>query len=351
MEELIKKYDSNNTFNVIKNFHEQISNAIKIGKEITINNIEKSKIKNIIITGLGGSAIGGDLIKLYTKDTIEIPIIVNRDYFLPKFVNNESLVIVSSYSGNTEETISAYQNAIKKGAQIICISNGGKIKEIAKENNHTIINIPGDYQPRFALGYMFFTQLFTLIKLDLIKENIDDISETIALIQERSRTYSDYTKENYSISLAKRIKGKPTFIYTTPNTETLGIRWRGQLNENSKVLVSTHSFPELNHNEIVGWTKDGGLNQILENSIVIFLKDKDDFNRVLYRTKVTKEIIESITKDTIEISSEGNSFLSRMFDLLYLVDWCSYYLALLNGVDPAEIKNIVTLKQKLAEFK
>jgi len=351
LEDLIKKFDSNNTYNVIKNFHEQVTSAIQIGKSISLKNINVTKIKNIVITGLGGSAIGGDLIKLFTKDILNLPVIVNRDYFLPKFVNEETLVIISSYSGNTEETISAYQDAIDKGSQIICISNGGTIKKIAEEKNHNIVLIPGDFQPRFALGYMFFSQLYILIKLGFIKEDTLNLDELITLLKNKSALYSNYSSDNFALSLAKKIKGKFTFIYSTPNTEIIGIRWRGQLNENSKVLVSTHYFPELNHNEIVGWTKEGGLSNILENSLIIFLKDKNDFDRVLYRTKVTRDIFENITKEIVEISGEGNTYLTRIFDLLYLADWCSYYLALLNGVDPADIKNIVTLKEKLAEYK
>lgn len=351
MENLIKKYDTKNVFDVIKNFPEQIRNAVEIGKGIQIKNVVKEKIKNIIITGLGGSAIGGDLIKLYSKDYLNIPVIVNRDYFLPKFVNEETLVIISSYSGNTEETISAYRDAIKKNAQIICISNGGKVKDLAEKNNHTLITIPGGYQPRFALGLMFFAQLYILIKLGFINESPEDISETIELLDKKSKEYSEFKSSNQAVKLAENMKGKFIFIYSSPATETLGIRWRGQLNENSKCIVSTHTFPELNHNEIVAWTKDAGLSDILSESLIIFLKDKDDFDRVSYRMKVTKEIFENLNKNIFEFSSEANSYLARMFDLMYLIDWTSYYLAMLNGADPAEIKNIVHLKEKLSQYK
>lgn len=351
LESLIKKNDSQNIFDVIKNFPGQIKNAVKIGKDISIKNVDKTKIKNIIITGLGGSAIGGDLIKLYSKDSVNVPIIVNRDYFLPKFVCNETLVIISSYSGNTEETISAYEDAVKKGAQVVCISTGGKIKEMADKNNHTLVNIPTGYQPRFALGLMFFAQLYILIKLGLIKESESDIEETIGLLESRSALYSDYSKKNDALVLADKLKGKFTFIYSTPNTEILGIRWKGQLNENAKAIVSTHTFPELNHNEIVAWTKDAGLSGILSNSLIIFLKDKDDYDRVTYRTKVTREIFENLNKNILEFAGSGSSYMTRMFDLLYLIDWSSYYLAILNGSDPAEIKNISYLKEKLSQYK
>ena len=351
METLIKKYDTENVFDVIKNFPSQLEKAIQIGKSIVIKNIDKSKIQNIVISGLGGSAIGGDLIKLYTKDALSIPVIVNRDYFLPKFVNENTLVIISSYSGNTEETNSVHEYAIKKRAQVICISTGGKVKEVADKNNQTAVIIPTGYQPRFALGLMFFAQLYVLIKLGLLPELPNDIDETINLIKSRSKEYSDYSTKNSSIQLAENIKGKFVFIYTTPNTETVGVRWRGQLNENSKALASMHTFPELNHNEIVGWSKEAGLSDMLSSSLVIFLKDKNDFDRVIYRMKVTKEIFNDVNKNIIEFEGTGSTYLARMFDLMYLIDWASFYLAMLNGSDPSEIKSIAYLKEKLSQYK
>jgi glucose/mannose-6-phosphate isomerase len=350
LETLVNKYDTQNIFDVIKNFPAQLEKAVEIGKSIVIKNIDKSKIKNVVISGLGGSAIGGDLIKLYTKDTLSVPVIVNRDYFLPKFVNENTLVIISSYSGNTEETNSAHEDAIKKGAQVICISTGGKVKELADKRNQTVVIIPTGYQPRLALGFMFFAQLHILIKLDLLQELSSDIDETINLMEERSKEYSNYSTKNNSIRLAETIKGRFVFIYTTPNTEIIGVRWRGQLNENSKVILSTHTFPELDHNEIVAWTKDGGLQNILSSSLVIFLKDKNDFDRVTYRTKVTKEIFSNLNKNIIEFEGSGSTYLARIFDLMYLIDWASFYLAMLNAVDPADIKNIVHLKDKLSQY-
>ena len=351
MQTLIKKYDVQNIFEVIKNFPSQLEQSIEIGKSIIIKNIDKSKIKNIVVTGLGGSAIGGDLVKLYTKDTLPIPLIVNRDYFLPKFVNQNTLVIISSYSGNTEETNSAHEDAIKKGAQVICISTGGRVKELADINNQTMVIVPAGYQPRFALGFMFFAQLYILIKLGLLQEAPNDINETIALMKSRGKEYADYSTENNAVRLAENIKGKFAFIYTTPNTEIIGVRWKGQLNENSKAILSAHTLPELNHNEIVAWTKDGGLSDILSSSLVIFLKDKNDFDRITYRMKITKEIFGNLNKNIIEFEGCGSAYLARMFDLLYLIDWTSLYLAMLNAVDPSEIKNIIHLKEKLSQYK
>jgi glucose/mannose-6-phosphate isomerase len=349
--DLIQKYDQQNIFDVIISYSDQISQAIKIGRGITINSIKKEQIRNIVISGLGGSAIGGDLVKTLLKNKIDIPIVVQRDYFLPEFANEKTLVIISSYSGNTEETLSIYRHAIEKKSNIICITSGGEVRRIAEERNHDIIFLPNGFQPRFALGYVFFSMLYILIKLGLLDEPKLDIENIIKIIKERSISYSKLEDNNPTIDIARKIKDKLVFIYSTPNLESVGLRWRGQLAENSKVIASTHVFPELNHNEIVAWTKSGGLSEILNKSVIIILKDKDDFSRIKYRIDITKNIFKTYTSDLFEFEGKGDNFLVRMFDLLYFIDWTSYYLAILNNVDPAEIKNIDYLKQQLSTIK
>jgi glucose/mannose-6-phosphate isomerase len=351
IKELIQKFDSQNTFEVIKNFPDQISEAVKIGKNLKINAILKETINDIVISGLGGSAIGGDLIKNLLKDKINIPIIVNRDYFLPKFVNEKTLVIISSYSGNTEETISIYRHAIENKSQIICITSGGEVKRIAEQYHHNLVIIPKGYQPRLALGFLFFGMIYILIHLGLLDEPTVDINSMLEVLKRRSKIYSDLENENPALDLAKKLKDKLIFIYSTPCLESVGLRWRGQLSENSKVISSTHTFPELNHNEIVAWTESGGLSDILKNASIIILKDIDDFIRIKYRLEITKKILKSYTSNLFEFEGEGESILVRIFDLLYLIDWTSYYLAILNNADPAEIKNIEFLKQQLALIK
>jgi glucose/mannose-6-phosphate isomerase len=348
IDELIQKFDQTGVFKVVCNFPDQISEAIENVKDLKIESIKKEKISNVIISGLGGSAIGGDLIRTYLKNKINVPIIVNRDYILPEFVNENTLVLISSYSGNTEETISAYKNAIKKKAMVICITNGGEIKKIAVENNHQAISIPSGYHPRMALGFMFFNLLYIFIKLGFLKEPVNEISELIDSLKRKSKKYSDYKSENNSLKIAKDLKGKFLFIYSSPDLESVGIRWRGQFSENSKVISSTHYFPELNHNEIVAWTQEGGLTNMLKESVIICLRDQDDFIRVKFRIDITKDVMKKYASEILEFQGEGSTFLVRMFDLIYLIDWISYYMAILNNADPAEIQNINYLKNQLS---
>ncbi|MBU1298514.1 MAG: SIS domain-containing protein, partial [Bacteroidetes bacterium] len=164
--ELLKQYDKSNMFNLLAGFPLQIEDAVSVGKKAKVK-LKKSVIKNIVVSGLGGSAIGGDLIRTYLAAEIKIPFLVNRHYFLPEFVNGNSLVIISSYSGDTEETISAHKEAIKRGAQVLCITSGGETERLAKKNNQSLIKIPTGYPPRAALSYAFFPLLVILGNLGL----------------------------------------------------------------------------------------------------------------------------------------------------------------------------------------
>lgn len=345
--EQIQQVDTSNMFDVIQDFSDQILDAVQIGETFRAK-IPVPKIRNVVITGLGGSAIGGDLLRSYLAGEIGIPIIVNRHYFLPKFVSASTLVIVSSYSGNTEETTAAYHDAIRKKASILCTTSGGEVEKIAMKHKHPIIKIPSGYQPRAALGYSFFPMLVVLSKLGLIKNKKQEIRETIEHIKKKSEVYSDVqSPENRALQLAQRLRGKLPVVYSSSDRfDTVSLRWRGQFSENAKVLAYGNLFPELDHNEIVGWEV---LKDLMKQIEVIILRDKGDHQRVQLRMTITKEIIEPLSSSVIEIFSEGKSLLGRIFDLIYLGDWCSFYLAILNGVDPTPVKKIDYLKSKLAE--
>ncbi len=347
--EQIQHVDASNMFDVIRNFPEQIQDAVHIGERFRAK-LPVARVRNILVTGLGGSAIGGDLLRSYLAGEIGMPIVVNRHYFLPKFVSAKSLVIVSSYSGNTEETTAAYHDAIRKKASILCITSGGEVEKTAAKHKHPIIKIPSGYQPRAALGYSFFTVLVVLSKLGLIRNKKQEIRETIEHIRKKSKVYGDVqSPENRALQLAQRLKGKLPVVYSSSDRfDTVSLRWRGQFSENAKVLAYGNVFPELNHNEIVGWEV---LKDLMKQMEVIVLRDKGDHQRVQSRMTITKEIIEPLSSSVIEIFSEGKSLLGRIFDLIYLGDWCSFYLAILNGVDPTPVKKIDYLKSKLAEVR
>ena len=250
----IKRIDPKGMYTWIADFPKQIEEAVRIGKEAKIKMNVKG-VQNIVLTGLGGSAIGGDQLSSYLADELNVPFIVNRYYTLPEFVGKNTLVIVSSYSGNTEETISAHKDAMKRKARVLCISTGGEIAKIAKKFRHPLIQIPPGLSPRAALGYSFFPLLVVLGKLDFIKLKDKDIKETIQLLKNKSALISNPEwPENAPLKLAEKIKGKLPIVYSpVEHLDAVNIRWRGQIAENAKQLSSGHVLPEMNHNELVGW--------------------------------------------------------------------------------------------------
>ena len=328
-------------------FPGQINEAYEIGT--WINPPEKLRNANkIIVTGLGGSAIGGDLLRSYLQYEINLPVYVNRNYFLPAFADENTLVIVSSYSGDTEETLSAYEDAKAKNCMIVCITSGGKLSIMAENDGYLVIKVPKGYQPRCALAYSFFPLLMLLAKLQFISERNSEITNLIRYITEKSDSYSMLSENNHSIKLAQHLKGKIPIIYSSNDLlDIVNYRWRCQIEENAECLAFGNVLPEMNHNEIVGWRKN---EEILRNFAVIFLKDKGDNPRIIKRLEITKNIIDAYAGAAIQIESEGSTKLERIFDLVYLGDWISYYLAILYKADPSEIENINILKHKLTEI-
>jgi glucose/mannose-6-phosphate isomerase len=346
--ESIKANDPGKMLEALWNLPEQCQKALEIANGVTIPE-DYYDFKQILVTGLGGSAIGGDLLRVFVGNQANIPVIVNRDYVLPHFVSDKTLVFATSYSGNTEETISAYSQARAKGAKIVCITTGGKLKELANADGVPVINIPGGISPRAATGFLLIPTIVILQKLALINDATVDINEVVVLTENIRRSLAPEMpeKENLAKQMAKRLYGKIPVIYgSSGTTEVIATRWKGQINENSKALAYYNVFPELNHNEIVGYEKP---EVFLNNLMVVILRDKDDHERVQKRIDITKTIIDNVVNGIIEVTSQGNSFLARIFSLTFLGDYVSVYLACLYGVDPTPVKMIDLLKRKLVE--
>ena len=345
---LIKKIDQENMLDLLMSFPKQCERAILIGKIVSIPQKYKRNYKNIVFLGLGGSAIGADLIRSFLIDECKYPIHVVRDYTIPKFVDKDSLVFASSYSGNTEETLSMYKNARKRKTNIIIITSGGKLKNLAKRNRNLLVTIPKGFPPRCALGYSFIPALMILSRLKIIKEKTNDIKDSVSNLKRLLRNnVGPDAKHNISKRIASNIYGKFPVIYSaTKYMDIVAVRWRSQIAENSKALSSMHTYPEMNHNEIVGWYHPYAL---LKKFVVITLKDKIDNPRVKKRMDICGSIFKKSKFETIEISSKGKSLLSRMLSLIYIGDFVSFYLSLLYNVDPTPVERIIYLKGQLAK--
>ena len=343
----IQTIDRSGMYNLIRDFPAQVEEAVAIGKKADIRLRVKS-IKQIVLCGLGGSAIGGDLLRSYLAGELNVPLSVNRHYTLPASVGPETLVIISSYSGNTEETNAAHKEALKRNARILCISSNGNTEKLAGKTGAPLIKVPGGLPPRAALGYSFFPLLIALSRLGLIKNKSRDISETLALLERKSAVYAEPDPaSNEALRLAEQLHGRIGVIYSsTERFDAVNTRWRGQIAENGKSLAFGHVLPEMNHNELVGWKV---LQEQMREMQVFFLRDKDDHPRVQIRMDITRGVIEKYTTRVTDVWSEGSSLLARIFSLVYLGDWMSFYLSIMHTTDPTPVEVIDFLKRELAK--
>ena len=348
IESAMHNYDQSNMRKLLVDFPKQIEDAVVIG-ESRVAPFRARALNNIVLTGLGGSAIGGDLLRAFTADQLPLPFIVNRNYSLPSFVDQRSFVIVSSYSGRTEETVAAHDDATRRKAKVLCISTNGETEFIAKKHNQPYIKVPAGLPPRAALAYSFFPLLMVFRKMKIITLQNKDIKETIKLLTEKASIYNKLDrKKNLALNIAYELKDKLPIIYSASERfDAVNVRWRGQFSENAKVLAYGNLLPEMNHNELVGWNM---LKRHMKTMKVIILRDKEDNQRVQIRMKITGDIVKKYSPNVIEAWSEGTSSLARMFSLVYLGDWVSYYLALLNETDPTPVKVIDYLKSELSKM-
>ncbi len=344
----IERIDASNMKGLIEEFPQQCKEAVKIGRNFKISS-RYSDIDKILILGMGGSAIGGDLLISYLFKDLHIPLTVNRNYEIPEFVNEKTLVFVISYSGNTEETLTAYAHAKEKQAKVVGLTSGGKLKEYCAQDKHPVLVVPAGFPPRAALGYLFFPLFLILVHLGLVEDQDEAIEETIKILETFSHKlhFAMPFKENKAKQIAQSLYNKVPLIYSSLTFEPVALRWKEQFNENSKVFALWNVFPELNHNEIVGWEF---LENILKDFALVLIRDEFDLSRIKARMEITKSLIKGKVGEITEVWTEGKSLLARLFTAIYLGDFVSYYLALLNCVDPTSIKMIDLLKCKLAKI-
>lgn len=315
-------YDKSNMLRVLESFSEQLKDAEKIVGKTKVS----GKFNNIIICGMGGSGIGGDLIKPFVK---KIPVYVNKDYDLPNFIDKNSMVFVVSYSGNTEETLNAYNEAKKRRCKVIAITSGGRLSE--KEKNAIII--PAGLQPREALSYTFLPILMVLSNSKIISNQNSAVNESIRLLVPK-------TLRREGFLLAQKIKGKIPVFYASETFKAAAYRCKTQVNENAKQPAFSNVIPEMNHNELSGFKN-------LANKVhVIFIRDKKDSVHIRKRIEINKRIIKEKTGIS-EINTKGKTLLARMLTVIYVGDFASYYLALMNKEDPTPVSVIEELKKRL----
>jgi glucose/mannose-6-phosphate isomerase len=346
--EKITMVDKANMLDGLTRFPEQIKEALTIAEAVQRFNF--LKIDNVVVVGMGGSAISGDIMLSLFRDKLDVPLIVNREYDLPKWVNKDTLVICISYSGNTDETLSSFKIASQKKCKILCISTGGKLQELAEKRGIPFIKIPAGIQPRAATAYLLFPSIIFLKKIGLLKTAIEtDIKETIAVTTDFVTLNKKEVPEenNLAKQLAKKIFNTIPQIYGWGVYTPIAIRWRHQLNENSKIIARSDIVPECNHNDIVGWA---GNPDISKQFSCILFRDKDEETiDMATRLNFMRDLFHNTAGNVIEVSPKGKSQLAKMMYLMCLGDFTSCYLAVLRGINPSPVDIITELKKRLAE--
>jgi glucose/mannose-6-phosphate isomerase len=302
----------------------------------------------VVILGMGGSAIGGDLLRVLAEPECAVPIVTNRDYTVPAFVNAATLVIACSYSGNTEETLAAFQKSRQRGAALLAITTDGKLAQEARELGTPLLTFHYPSQPRAALGYSLVSLIGVMQKLGFVGDKSDDLEEAIAVMDALQEEIGATVPaaENSAKQLAKRLCGYLPVIYGSGYLAEVAHRWKTQLNENAKAWGFYEQLPELNHNAVVGYQFPG---ELARRILVVMLASSLDHPRNKARLQVTQEILarQGIAYETIE--ARGNSPLAQMLSAIHLGDYVSYYLAMLYEIDPTPVKIIHYLKERLAQ--
>lgn len=324
---------------LINDFPDHLSEGLEIAQSAQWNNPGK-RFKAVLITGLGGSGIGGSLAAEWMSSTSATPILVNKDYYLPAWVDEHALVIACSYSGNTEETLSAMEQALDRQAHVAVITSGGRVKELADEHGLNAFVVTGGNPPRSMMGYSI-TGLMSYLEFYGLKTPDWKAAWTEAIDKMKASRDQLYAEAEVH---AKVLYGKYPVVYATDGLSAMAERIRQQLNENSKMVGWSAAIPEMNHNELVGWA--GGNDQFA----VIMLRHSGEYKRNAIRAEINKDILLKRTPHLIEWKSDAQHPIAQALCLSYLADWVSYHLSELNGVDIMDIKVIDFLKSELGKL-
>jgi glucose/mannose-6-phosphate isomerase len=341
------KYDPMNMLRHIKELPRQCQQAWQEAMGFALP-FDGREVNKVVILGMGGSAIGGDLTRSLVEPEAKIPVIIHRDYGLPPFVDDKSLVIASSYSGNTEETLSAFAMALGTGARKLVLTTGGKLEAMAEANRIPIFKITYPAQPRAALGFSFLPTLCFLQKLGLTSDKSTEVAEMVKVLEGLSARLDDKAPlaSNPAKKLARWLYGCLPVIYGAGVAAEAAHRWKTQLNENGKAWAFYEVFPELNHNATVGYPLP---KELAKKTRVVMLRAPSLNPRVRLRYEVTAELLDRAGIAHEYVDSEGEGLLSQMMSLVLFGDFTSYYLAILYRIDPTPVEVISYLKERLAK--
>lgn len=323
--------------------HFRLSQKAQVSKNLQIT---YRKPKNIVIAGMGGSAIGGDLLHDWLLSRVSVPIEVCRDYHLPVYTNEETLAFIVSYSGETEEALSALLDAVERKCMVIAVASGGTLISFAQKLHLPYITVRSGLQPRVAVPYLFFPLAVILEKSGLVSGVEKEFRETTEVLQALAQDNAAKVplKRNFAKRLAWELRSTIPVVYGFRQYRAVAVRFKSELNENSKIPAKWESFPELNHNDVVGWE---AADKLTKSFTVVLIRDADEPPEIHNRIEATKKLSLPKARKVLEIQAKGKSTLAKMFSVLFLGDLTSVYLAILLGVDPAPVKIITAMKKEM----
>jgi len=343
--ERIRAADPGNMLDRIKDLPKQVRDAWTIARAAQLPPAH-GDVRNITVAGMGGSAIGGDLAAALLSGDLKVPMSVHRDYGLPAYVGRDSLVIVSSYSGNTEETLSSFEEAQRRGARVLALTTGGRIAELSKAARYPVISFTYPAQPRAALGYSLGLVLGALVRLGFVRDLSTDVDAALADLAKLEERVHEGARTNDAKKLAIELYGRVIFAYGAGVMGVMARRVKGQWNENAKNWAAYDVMSELNHNAVVGFPHPDVAREALT---VLLLRSDRDNPRHKLRFDVTRELLDRATIQHKTLQFTGSSMLSEILQLTLFTDYVSFYVALLNGADPTPVKSIDYLKERLAK--
>jgi glucose/mannose-6-phosphate isomerase len=337
--------DSFDMLGKVRDLPQQLRSGFKLGQDAW-RTAACPRPEALAVAGMGASALCGDLLRLYLARQADIPVLVFRDYGLPRFVGEQVMVVVSSYSGNTEETLSALEDAIARKAFVVCITSGGRLLEEARKRSLPCVQIPTGLPPRASLGYSFSALVALAWRAGLCPDPRDELAGCADHLEGLGETYrGSEPGGNPALRLAGDLEGRVPIIYCGTDLEAVGLRWKNQFCENSKQMAFASVVPEANHNEVMGWEAD---TEGLVAGIVV-LRTPDEHPSSAHSLSMLKSIAGASGRFCGEFWASGSSLLCRQFSLILLGDYASVYLALARGVDPTPIRTIDRIKAWLKE--
>lgn len=320
-------------------------------KQLTYTDFDTSQLRieqidNVVLAGMGGSALAGLVCRNWWDDQLPVPFTITRGYRVPAFVGKHTLVIISSYSGNTEETASALRDAADKGAHIVCVASGGELERVAEQENYPFLRLPTGYQPRMAVWFAVRVLAAVFEECGLVKGAVKELEQAPPALQAAAEQLAPpvATQDNRAKQIAVQIAGTTPVIYGGPALAAAAYKWKISCNESAKNLAWSNEFPEFNHNEFMGWTS----HPVSKPFTVVELQSDLDQERIQRRFNVSNRLLSGKMPQPIEVTAAGDSHIEQLLWAIQLGDFVSLYLAVLNNQNPTPVDLVEKLKQELA---